>query len=100
MRSVYAHFPINCVSTTNNTVLEIRNFLGEKLIRRVKMADGVTVMNSPKIKDELLIQGNSLDDVSKSAAHIQQSTTVKKKDIRKFLDGLYVSEKTTVVQEE
>lgn len=34
-----------------------------------------------------------------SAALIQQSTTVKKKDIRKFLDGIYVSEKTTVVQE-
>lgn len=34
------------------------------------------------------------------AAMIQQSTTVRDKDIRKFLDGLYVSEKTTVVQEE
>ena len=31
------------------------------------------------------------------AALIQQSTTVKDKDIRKFLDGIYVSEKTTVV---
>lgn len=31
-----------------------------------------------------------------TAALIQQSTTVKNKDIRKFLDGLYVSEKTTV----
>lgn len=30
------------------------------------------------------------------AALIQQSTTVKNKDIRKFLDGVYVSEKTTV----
>ena len=27
------------------------------------------------------------------AALIQQSTTVKDKDIRKFLDGIYVSEK-------
>lgn len=35
-----------------------------------------------------------------SAALIQQSTTVKNKDIRKFLDGLYVSEKTTVVQDD
>lgn len=34
------------------------------------------------------------------AALIQQSTTVKNKDIRKFLDGLYVSEKTTVVQDD
>ena len=30
-----------------------------------------------------------------SAALIQMSTTVKNKDIRKFLDGIYVSEKLT-----
>jgi len=34
------------------------------------------------------------------AALIQQSTTVKNKDIRKFLDGIYVSEKTTVVKDD
>ncbi|XP_034242061.1 60S ribosomal protein L9 [Thrips palmi] len=100
MRAVYAHFPINCVTSENNTVLEVRNFLGEKYIRRVQMAKGVTVVNSTKQKDELIIEGNNLEDVSKSAALIQQSTTVKNKDIRKFLDGLYVSEKTTVVQDE
>lgn len=64
------------------------------------MAPGVTVTNSTAQKDELIIEGNSLEDVSKSAALIQQSTAVKDKDIRKFLDGLYVSEKTTVVQDE
>ncbi|CAH1369901.1 hypothetical protein MTP99_011393 [Tenebrio molitor] len=100
MRAVYAHFPINCVTTENDSVIEIRNFLGEKYIRRVKMAPGVTVKNSAKQKDELIIEGNSLEDVSRSAALIQQSTTVKNKDIRMFLDGLYVSEKTTVVQDE
>lgn len=64
------------------------------------MAPGVTVVNSPKQKDELIIEGNSIEDVSSSAALIQQSTMVKNKDIRKFLDGLYVSEKTTVVADE
>lgn len=34
------------------------------------------------------------------AALIQQATTVKNKDIRKFLDGIYVSEKGTVVEPE
>nr|AHB12455.1 60S Ribosomal Protein L9 [Pantala flavescens] len=100
MRAVYAHFPINCVTTDSNSVVEVRNFLGEKYIRRVKMAPGVTVVNSAKQKDELILEGNSIEDVSRSAALIQQSTTVKNKDIRKFLDGLYVSEKTTVVQDE
>lgn len=33
-----------------------------------------------------------------AAALIQQATTVKNKDIRKFLDGIYVSEKGTVQQ--
>ncbi|CAB0042956.1 unnamed protein product [Trichogramma brassicae] len=100
MRSVYAHFPINCVCTNDGSTIEIRNFLGEKFIRRVEMAPGVVVTNSKAQKDELILEGNSLEDVSRSAALIQQSTSVKNKDIRKFLDGLYVSEKTTVVKDE
>ncbi len=74
--------------------------MGEKFIRRVRMHEGVKCENSKEQKDELIITGNDLEGVSQSAALIQQSTTVKRKDIRKFLDGLYVSEKTTVVQEE
>lgn len=100
MRAVHAHFPINCVISENNSLIEIRNFLGEKHIRRVRMQPGVQVTNSAKQKDELVLEGNDIEAVSLSAALIQQSTTVKDKDIRKFLDGLYVSEKTTVVQEE
>merc|ERR1712080_603545 len=88
-----------CSHITNmfQGVTKVRNFLGEKFIRKVRMHPGVTVENSKSQKDELILQGNSVDAVSQSAALIQQSTTVKNKDIRKFLDGLYVSEKTTVV---
>merc|ERR1712020_394107 len=100
MRAVYAHFPINCAISEEGTLVEVRNFLGEKYIRKVKMAPGVTVENSKAQKDELIVSGNSIEMVSKSAALIQQSTTVKNKDIRKFLDGLYVSEKGTVIQPE
>jgi len=96
MRCVYAHFPINCAIQNENKLLEIRNFLGEKYIRRVTMRDGVSITASSKVKDELVLQGNDIELVSQSAALIQQSTTVKNKDIRKFLDGIYVSEKTTV----
>merc|ERR1712020_252679 len=100
MRAVYAHFPINCAISEGGTLIEVRNFLGEKFIRKVRMHDGVTVENSKGQKDELIVQGNSVGAVSQSAALIQQSTTVKRKDIRKFLDGMYVSEKTTVVKDE
>lgn len=65
MRAVYAHFPINCVTSESNSIIEIRNFLGEKYIRRVKMSPGVTVTNS-KQKDELIVEGNDIEKVSRS----------------------------------
>merc|ERR1711879_43186 len=99
MKSVYAHFPINITCSENGTVVDVRNFLGEKIVRRIRMRPGVTCANSSQ-KDEIILEGNDLELVSNSAALIQQSTTVKNKDIRKFLDGIYVSEKTTVVAKE
>lgn len=96
MRAVYAHFPINCAISEGGTLVEVRNFLGEKYTRRVRMHDGVVCENSKEQKDELILTGNSVEAVSQSAALIQQSTTVKNKDIRKFLDGVYVSEKGNV----
>ena len=41
-------------------------------------------------KDELIVSGNSLEAVSQNAADIQQICRVRNKDIRKFLDGIYV----------
>jgi large subunit ribosomal protein L9e len=93
MRTVYAHFPINCIIQDNGRVVEIRNFLGEKIVRHVNMLEGVSVEESKTQKDELILTGNDIDMVSQSAASIQGSCRVRNKDIRKFLDGIYVSER-------
>jgi large subunit ribosomal protein L9e len=93
MRYVYAHFPINVNIEKNNETermeVEIRNFLGEKIVRRVVMADGVDVEASKNTKDELQLSGNDLEKVSQSAADIQQICKVRNKDIRKV--GLSLS---------
>ncbi|KAF5093402.1 hypothetical protein D0Z00_004086 [Geotrichum galactomycetum] len=99
MRYVYAHFPINVNVIDNGKIVEIRNFLGEKRVRNVNIAEGVTVEISTAQKDELILSGNSLEAVSQSAADIQQITRVRNKDIRKFLDGIYVSEKGLIVED-
>ncbi|KAI8060763.1 ribosomal protein L6, alpha-beta domain-containing protein [Gongronella butleri] len=100
MRYVYAHFPINCIIQDGGKAVEIRNFLGQKVVFNVKMQEGVTIELSTGQKDELILHGNDLEAVSQSAADIQQTCLVKNKDIRKFLDGIYVSERGTLVQDE
>ncbi|KAI4135809.1 MAG: hypothetical protein LQ347_000355 [Umbilicaria vellea] len=100
MRYVYAHFPINVNIEKNSETglydVDIRNFIGEKIVRRVTMQPGVDVEPSKNVKDEIQLTGNSLENVSQSAADIQQICRVRNKDIRKFLDGLYVSERGNI----
>ena len=98
MRFVYAHFPINVNLDGQN--VEIRNFLGQKKVFRVKCREDTTVIRSKDVKDEIVLEGNSIEAVSQSCADIQQSTLVKNKDIRKFLDGIYVSEKGPIPVED
>jgi hypothetical protein len=62
MRYVYAHFPINVNIEKNKETdafeVEIRNFVGEKLVRKVNMRPGVFVEASKNQKDELQLSGN------------------------------------------
>lgn len=65
MKAVYAHFPINMAMTEENTVVDIRNFLGEKYTRTVRMRAGVTCSPTGN-KDEIKLEGNDLEKVSQS----------------------------------
>ena len=65
MRAVYAHFPININMDGTNKSVEIRNFLGEKYTRTVKMLEGVECKHSG-VKDEIIVEGNDIEKVSLS----------------------------------
>ena len=91
MRFVYSHFPINV--SLNGRTIEIRNFLGEKRVRKVPLLEGVDYVRSADVKDQIELGGNDITMVSLTAAKIQQATSIRHKDLRKFLDGIYVSEK-------
>ena len=101
MRYVYAHFPINVnvVENDGKKFIEIRNYLGDKKVRLVPVREGVEIEFSTTQKDEIVLSGNSVEEVSQNAADIQQICKARNKDIRKFLDGIYVSSKGNVVEE-
>ena len=100
LRFAYAHFPIN-VSVEGQQV-EIRNFLGEKRVRRQTIPDEVKVYRTEqaKVKDELVLEGIDLQAVSQTAAQLHEQCLVKNKDIRMFLDGIYVQTKEFIVKDE
>lgn len=91
MRFVYSHFPINVTLTAD--VVEIRNFLGEKRVRKIHLLPGVSYVRTAAVKDQIELSGIDIAAVSLTAAKIQQATNIRNKDLRKFLDGIYVSEK-------
>lgn len=69
MKAVYAHFPINITVQESGTLVEVRNFLGEKYVRRVRMRAGVTCANS-SVKDEIILEGNDIEQVSNSGMFV------------------------------
>ena len=91
---------IRNIDEKKGDMVEIRNFLGEKRPRKCKMLPGVKAERSSDVKDQIVLTGNDIDNVSKSCALIHDSWLVKKKDIRKFLDGKYVSEKRVMKPED
>ncbi len=98
LRMVYAHFPININIEKKGAVVEVRNFLGEKRVRSIQMLPGVTCSRSEGVKDELTVVGNDKENVSRSCALISQSCLVRGLDIRKFLDGIYISERGLITK--
>ena len=70
MKVCYAHFPTTTTIAADKKSVEIRNFLGEKRVRRIEMLDGVTIDKNEASKDELVIAGNDVEMVSLSAALI------------------------------
>jgi large subunit ribosomal protein L6 len=68
----------------------IENFTGERRERRVKIIGDVKVKIEP---DDITVEGANLEDVSQTAANIEQATRVRRKDPRVFLDGIYVYER-------
>ena len=88
LKIVFSHFPISAKVQGKSVLIE--NFTGERRARRSKIIGDAQV----KVQSEdIIVEGINLEDVSQTAANIEQATKVKNKDPRVFLDGIYVYER-------
>eukprot|EP01129_Flabellula_baltica_P003657 TRINITY_DN13412_c0_g1_i1.p1 TRINITY_DN13412_c0_g1~~TRINITY_DN13412_c0_g1_i1.p1 ORF type:complete len:192 (+),score=43.43 TRINITY_DN13412_c0_g1_i1:33-608(+) len=96
LRLVFAHFPMIFKIDEENRIVTIDKYLGGIGQKRVPIPDGVTVVRDEEQKESFDVFGNNIEDVSQFCARVSQSTQTRDKDIRKFLDGVYVIEKGTI----
>eukprot|EP00666_Eupelagonemidae_sp_cell4sb_P003443 gene3443-7977_t len=98
MRFAYAHFPVGV--TVEGREIQVRNFLGEKYVRKVPTKAYRT--DAQSVKDELVVEGNDIREVRcppQTCAAVHGACLVKKKDLRKFLDGIYTTTKGNIVED-
>jgi large subunit ribosomal protein L6 len=88
MKTVFAHFPIK--TTVKGSVFMIENFLGERSARKATILPGVKVDAKG---DQISVTGIDLEKVSQTAANIETATKVRRRDIRVFQDGIYITQK-------
>jgi large subunit ribosomal protein L6 len=89
LKIIFAHFPISV--KVRGKEVHVENFFGERSARVSRIIGDAT--KASVVGEDVVIQGPSLEDVSQTAANIEQSTKIKGKDQRVFLDGLYIYSK-------
>ena len=89
LKIVSAHFPMS-VKLKGDKV-NIENYFGERSARTSQVVGDTTKVTVAG--EDVIVQGPSLEDVSQTAANIELSTNMKRKDHRVFLDGVYVYSK-------
>ena len=84
------HFPMTAVFDKTKNELVVKNFLGEKKERRIKIAKEVDVKIN---KEEIELESVNIEKAGQCAADIEKGTKVRNKDRRIFQDGIFISEK-------
>ena len=88
LRICYLHFPPT-VKVEGNKVL-IQNFLGEKKPRIAEIIGNSKV----EVKgSDVIVTGIDIDEVSQTAANIENACRITGYDRRRFLDGIYIYSK-------
>lgn len=83
-----SHFPMSAKVEGNQII--IKNFLGEKIERKSKIPENVSVEIE---KDIIKVTSIDKEKAGQTAANLEKTTAIRGKDRRIFQDGIYIINK-------
>ncbi len=84
------HFPMNVIYNKEKNEIIVKNFLGEKKDRIIKLVPEVEVKID---KDIIELKGFDIEKTGHVATNIEKGTRVRNKDRRIYQDGIFIIEK-------
>jgi len=88
MKLVFSHFPP--AMEAQGGVFSVKNFMGERVPRKVPIPDGVKVEVNGQ---DITVTGMDIESTTQFAGSVENATATKGKDQRIYLDGIYVQSK-------
>jgi large subunit ribosomal protein L6 len=90
LQAASIHFPITLKIDNEKNELLVKNFLGEKKDRVIKIFPGVDVKIN---KDIIELESPDIEKAGLTASNIEKGTKVRFRDRRIFQDGIFITEK-------
>ena len=84
------HFPMNVTYNKEKNVIIVKNFLGEKKDRIIKLVPEVEIKID---KDIVELKSFDIEKAGQIATNIEKGTKIRNKDKRIYQDGIFIIEK-------